>query len=215
MSVGTVESDVISYLVSPGLMGGPYWPTLRQAFRVVRRPSSVIIATDGLADPFDDVVPFGNGFELELFVETPSLPADVTSGSGVEAFKTSWAFALVENVARLVTEAGGIRHDLDDLGVISAELPGMADHPAMAEVPARFITEQGSIGVLIGVPAASVPATIEDAPAATVRIAPIVLLTAAELYHVATPGAEGRKRVLGHLLATTGHLCDLERPSAV
>jgi hypothetical protein len=153
---------------------------------------------------------------MELFVETPNLPAEITASQGVEAFKSSWTFALVENVARVVADAGGIRHDLDELGVISAELPGMMDHPAIAsQLPARFITDQGSIGVLIGVPAASVPALIEDAPNATVRIASIVLLTAAELDHVATARTEGRERILAHLLATTGHLCDLERPSAV
>lgn len=214
--VGALEPDVIRYLMSPGLMGGPYWPTLRQAFQVIRRPGAVIVSTDGLADPFDDTVPCGNGFEIELFVETPSLPPEMIGGHGVEAFQSNWTFALVENVARVVADAGGIRQDLDELGVISAELPGMINHPAIAQqLPARFITAHGSVGVLIGVPAASVPALIEDTPNATVRVASIVLLTAAELDHVTTAGAEGRQQILAHLLATTGHLCDLERPSAV
>jgi len=41
---------------NPALLGGPKWPALRQAFRVVRRKTgNVILASDGLSDPFDDI----------------------------------------------------------------------------------------------------------------------------------------------------------------
>ena len=54
--IGTLEPLVLSHLVNPALMGGPRWPAMRQAFRVVRRPNgNVIIASDGLSDPFDDI----------------------------------------------------------------------------------------------------------------------------------------------------------------
>lgn len=215
-SVGEVEPDFISYLISPGLMGGPHWPTTRQAFRVIRRTTSVIVASDGLADPFDGTDPYGNGFETELFIETASLPAETMTEPGVEAFKTSWPFVLVENVARVVADAGGIRHDLDELGVISAELPGMALHPVIAEqIPQRFIAENETLGVLIGVPATTVPALMLDMPNATVRVPPIVLMTAAELGHVRAGGANARRQLLAHLAAHDSHICSLERPSAV
>ena len=42
--------------VNPALLGGPKWPALRQAFRVVKRSNgNVIMASDGLSDPFDDM----------------------------------------------------------------------------------------------------------------------------------------------------------------
>ena len=54
--LGTVDPDVLGHIINPAFMGGPRWPALRQAFRVVRRPNgNVIIASDGLSDPFDDV----------------------------------------------------------------------------------------------------------------------------------------------------------------
>ena len=54
--LGSLEPLVLSHLVSPTLSGGPKWPALRQAFRLVRRPNgNVILASDGLSDPFDDI----------------------------------------------------------------------------------------------------------------------------------------------------------------
>ena len=52
--VGMVERDLLGHLISPGLLGGPAWPTTRQAYRVVRRSSgAILIATDGMSDPFE------------------------------------------------------------------------------------------------------------------------------------------------------------------
>ncbi len=73
-AVGTVERDVLAYLISPTFSGGPYWPSTRQAYRVVRRGDAIILATEGLSDPFDDTEGMGNGFEMELFVETADIP---------------------------------------------------------------------------------------------------------------------------------------------
>ena len=54
--LGTSEPLVLNDTVNPALMGGPKWPALRQAFRVVRRRTGgVILASDGLSDPFDDI----------------------------------------------------------------------------------------------------------------------------------------------------------------
>ena len=55
--LGTVEPLVLNDSANPALLGGPKWPALRQAFRVVRprTGANVILASDGLSDPFDDV----------------------------------------------------------------------------------------------------------------------------------------------------------------
>ena len=35
-SLGEVDSDVIGHMINPAFMGGPQWPSLRQAFSVIR-----------------------------------------------------------------------------------------------------------------------------------------------------------------------------------
>lgn len=61
--LGSLEPLVLSHLVSPTLSGGPKWPALRQAFRLVRRPNgNVILASDGLSDPFDDITLGGHHY---------------------------------------------------------------------------------------------------------------------------------------------------------
>jgi hypothetical protein len=53
-SLGVVNPDVLAPLINPSFMGGPMWPDLRQAWRVVRRGSNTIVLSDGLSDPFSD-----------------------------------------------------------------------------------------------------------------------------------------------------------------
>ncbi len=69
--VGKVDSDVVSHLINPAFMGGPQWPSQRQAFVTVRKGTSTIIASDGLSDPFadpdDDEAASYNGHGLELY----------------------------------------------------------------------------------------------------------------------------------------------------
>ena len=56
-SLGSLEPFALGQ--SPGsssLMAGPKWPAVRQSFRVVHRPNgNVMIVSDGLSDPFDDI----------------------------------------------------------------------------------------------------------------------------------------------------------------
>lgn len=42
-SWGTVEPDVIAPIINPAFMGGPAWPSLRQAFSVIHRDNSKIV----------------------------------------------------------------------------------------------------------------------------------------------------------------------------
>lgn len=56
-SLGSLEPFALGQ--SPGsssLMTGPKWPAVRQSFRVIHRPGgNVMICSDGLSDPFDDI----------------------------------------------------------------------------------------------------------------------------------------------------------------
>ena len=55
-SLGSLDPNVLSQLQSSALMGAPKWPAVRQAFRLVKRANgNILIASDGLSDPFDDI----------------------------------------------------------------------------------------------------------------------------------------------------------------
>ena len=215
-SIGRLEEDGIGYLIAPGLIGGPPWPTLRQAYRVIRTPTSIVLATEGLADPFEDNEPAINGFGMELFIETRDIPADLSGTVGdISAMKNSWAFALLENVGRMVADAGGLAPQLERHGSLSVELPGLGEHESLAQqVPSRFITDDKTVGVILGAPLPTYPTLIEDTPLSPVRLIPVVLLTAAELERLRAGSAETRHELVARLGASqTGHFSDLGRES--
>lgn len=54
--LGSLEPFALSQNASSGPLAGPKWPALRQNFRVIHRPNgNVMIVSDGLSDPFDDI----------------------------------------------------------------------------------------------------------------------------------------------------------------
>lgn len=217
-TVGTSERDVITYLISPGLSGGPFWPSTRQAYRVVRRENTIVLATEGLSDPFDDTEGMGNGFEMELFVETADIPDHARGPVGeVDPFKNSWAFELIENVAKTVADAGGITHQLEQYGVLSLELPGVSQSRCIGEqLPELFVTEDDCAGILLGGPAPDFPVLLEDMPLSPVTLVPVVLITASELEYVRAGGRAAREDLVSRLAhAGVGHKSSLRRASVV
>ncbi|UZE84899.1 suppressor of fused domain protein [Pseudomonas viciae] len=217
-SVGMVERDVLSYLISPSFSGGPYWPSTRQAYRVVRRGATIILATEGLSDPFDDAEGMGNGFEMELFMETADIPEHAYGPVGeVDPFKRSWAFELVEHVAKTVAEAGGITHQLEQHGALSLELPGVSQSHHMGDqLPKHFVTDDDAAGVLLGAPEPDFSTRLDDMPLSPVRLVPVVLITATELEYVRSGGREARDDLVSRLkVAGVGHMSSLQRASVV
>lgn len=217
-NVGTVESDVLSHLISPTFTGGPHWPTTRQAYRIIRREGSIIIATDGLSDPFQDVCGGGNGFESELFIETPDIDPDHAGEPGdITGISKSWAFELIQNVAGTIAGAGGINDRLDRFTVLSIEIPGVSQsHSVATQMPKRFITQDDCIGIMIGAPKPDFPSEIADMPLSPVRIVPVTIMTAAELEHVRTSGPEARITLAAKLLEHgAGHIASFTRPDVL
>lgn len=213
-TVGAVEPYVIAFLINPQFMGEPAWPGIRQAYRVIRKPRSIILASDGLSDPFDDADGMGNGFEMELFIETPDIPAEFTGAEGnVAAFGGSWAFVILKHVCAQIADAGGIRQTLDKLLVLSMEFPGVRSESALvAQLPPQFISDDDCIGILIGAPVPGFPALIADMPLSPVAMVPIVLITATELDEIRRDGAAGRAAVVARRIeAGTGHVTHLRR----
>lgn len=217
-AVGTVEQDVLAYFISPSLSGGPYWPSTRQAYRVVRRGDSIILATEGLSDPFDDAEGMGNGFEMELFIETADIPVHARGPVGeVNPFQRSWAFELLEHVAKTVADAGGITHQLEQYGALSLECPGVSQsHHMKDQLPQHFITADDSTGVLLGAPEADFPTRLDDMPLSPVSLVPVVLITASELEYVRAGGRAAREDLVIRLKAAgVRHMSSLQRASVV
>lgn len=215
-TIGRPGPDLIAAFVNPAFGGGPLWPGLRRAFRVVRRGDTTILATDGLSDPFLGEPPEVNGLGLELFVETADIPPScLGTEEDVAPLAKSWAFALLAHVGDLVAGEGeGFAETLDRYGVISTEIPGAEEQPALKQLPPGFVTEDGAIGVLIGAPAPDFPAVIRDMPLTAVRIVPVVLLRADELEAIRDGGAEARRAIAERLgAAAGGHRSSLGRPS--
>lgn len=217
-SIGSVEPDVLGYLMSPSFSGGPHWPSTRQAYRVVRRGDAIILATEGLSDPFDDEEGQGNGFEMELFLETTDIPEHARGKPGeVDPLKYSWAFELIEHVAGTVANAGGIVQQIEQYGVLSMELPGVSQSRHIGEqIPAAFVSEDDAAGVLLGGPAPDFTTRLDDMPLSAVTLIPVVLITAAELDYVRTGGRAAREDLVQRLQAAgIGHRSNLQRASVV
>ncbi|SFJ79864.1 suppressor of fused domain protein [Thermoflavimicrobium dichotomicum] len=203
-NLGKVDPYVLTHIINPAFMGGPKWPALRQAFIKVEASHSVILASDGLSDPFDDTQEANLGFGLEFFVESedPGLRTSIAN------LQQSWQFQLLYQMAQNAASHGGVKELLEQYGVLSMELYGI-------DVPEEFINEKGSVGILIGVDAPNVPQMIST-PFGEIRLVSVKLLTAAELNFILEHGAEGRKRLVELFqVQGTHHRSSLKRKSVV
>ncbi len=187
---GDVDDDVITHLINPALMGGPRWPAMRQAYRVARGPRGLLIASDGLADPFDeDHGPQDkSGCELELYAHTAD-PIEKASGS--------WLFDMVWQMSNFAANHGGIRALLDELGTLSTELYDVKIPEAAHE---QWVNDAGRVGVLLGLDDDAVPATV-NGPLSEIRLVNIKLLTVAEVQLAADEGDAGRAKLVELLRA--------------
>jgi hypothetical protein len=217
-TIGVSESDVLGYAFSPSFMGGPDWPSTRQAYRVVRRDDSIILATEGMSDPFDNVEGLGNGFEMELFIETSDIPEHARGAVGdVDPLTRSWAFELLKHLAREVAYAGGLTERLAKYGSLSFEIPGFSKSDYMCDqLPEQFVTEDDMTGMLLGAPEADFPTLIEDMPLSPVKLVSVMLITAAELEYIRAGGQSARDDLIARLKsAGFGPASSLTRASVV
>lgn len=200
--IGEVEPDVLTHVLNPSLMGGPRWPSMRQAYRTIHAPGREIMASDGLSDPYDDMdtnadnAPY-NGFGMELYVAS-----EEQAGAG------SWQFQLLYQAAALVAERGNLVSFLEEYTYLSTEFYDV-------DVPEEWRNEEGRVGAMLGLPdsliAASVKLSLED-----VRMVNVKLLTVAELKYVVENGEAARMK-LAELLIAQGNATNssLNRPSVI
>jgi hypothetical protein len=200
-SIGEVEADVLSYLVNPMFQGGPPWPNTRQAYRIVRTTDSLIVASDGLSDPFPTAISQSDrfGFGMEAFIEVKGL-----QHLTVDEIRGHWLFAAIENMAMNVASAGGFVPMLDQHGILSIELPTDAG-------PDGWVKPDGMLGALIDLPTGRAN-TVADTPIRPVRIVPITILYPVEIDDCAS-GASARQAMAADLAAqASAHVTDPTRP---
>jgi hypothetical protein len=209
---GAVDPIVLSHLINPTFMGGPRWPGMRQAYRIVRRGPAVLIASDGLADPYDEGEgpEDRNGVGLELFAITDDPIARPGVADPVAALGATWLHDLVFQTAHLAADHGGLGDLLDELGAITTEL---YDVKIPEDAAARFINPEGRATVLLTLAAPPLPARLAG-PLSPIRLVHIQLLTNDELAFVMAGGEDARRQLVERL-ATQGvaPLSRLDRPS--
>ena len=203
-SLGTVDGDVLAPLVNPSFMGGPRWPSLRQAWRVIRRPSSIIIASDGLSDPFedDDDIFEPLGYLVEVCVEAP---LDSIDGDNIAQ---SWLFDLIYQLSQNVADHGSIDLLVQRHGSVSMALD-------LQSPPDGLEDGNEQVGVLIDASAPTIPASFAT-PYGDVMMLTATVLQPAELAHIgeAEDRAAARAALAQALAASpTGRMSVAGRPA--
>jgi len=198
-TLGTVDTDVLAPLVNPAFMGGPRWPSLRQAWRVIRTPDSIIIASDGLSDPFedDDDIFEPLGHLLEVCVE---LPVSKLHGTEISA---SWLFDLIYQVSQNVADHGSIDLLVQRHGSVSLALD-------LQQPPAGLENEYEQVGVVLTQGAGHLPAQF-DTPYGPVMLLVATVLQPVELDAIseAEDKAQARAALVAKLAASPTGLMSL------
>jgi hypothetical protein len=206
-TVGDLHKDVITHLLNPAFMGGPVWPSVRQAFVVVETPSGTILASDGLSDPYSDFDENQdnqgyNGVGCEFYIES-----NEKLGS-FDQIKSSWQFSVVYQAAQLAAGNPNIASIIEENTYVSTEL-------YHCTVPDSFLNEHGRVGVLLGLDSKQIPAQLKLS-LETICLVNVMLLTKEELNYINANGSEGRLVIAKRLkeLSTAGKSF-LERESVV
>ena len=205
-TLGTLDADVLAPLVNPAFMGGPRWPSLRQAWRVIRRADTIVIASDGLSDPFedDDDVFVPRGHLLEVCIEAPLSAFD---GDPVQA---SWLFDVIYQVSQNVADHGSIDLLVQRHGSVSMVLD-------VQDAPKHLEDGDGQVGALLAQGAAGIPASF-DTPYGPVLLLTVTVLQPAEMTHIgaAAGKAQSRRDLAAALAASpTGHWSVASRPAVI
>ncbi|MDZ5633633.1 hypothetical protein [Janthinobacterium sp. GMG1] len=205
-TLGAMDADVLAPLVNPAFMGGPRWPSLRQAWRVIRRSDSILIASDGLSDPFedDDDVFVPRGHLLEVCIEAP-----LSAFDGKEVAH-SWLFDLIYQVSQNVADHGSIDLLVQRHGSVSMVLD-------LQDAPKGLEDENEQVGVLLAQGASTIPPSFAT-PYGEVMLLTLTVLQPAELAYIseAEDKAQSRRDLVAALAASpTAHLSVARRPAVI
>ncbi len=209
-AIGISDIDFLGYPVSPQVLGMPAWPTQTQRFRVIRTQNSMIIASEGLSDPFGafdtraQAAGQGNGFGVEVFLEICG-----AQEMSADDIRKTWAFKAVEHVARIFAFGETLGALVQNNDVLSVDLPSTCV-PAGWIVPG--VAEPAGALLNIGLPKGR--STFANMPLGTVRAVPLTPIYPEELESCLIEGASERRALANDLLTTgIGHRMRTSRTS--
>lgn len=206
-TLGTLEPDSLLPSRLFSLSGGPRWPATREAWRMIRRPLSTLMCTDGLSDPLEED-PERQGFRVEVLGEAPGRIASLTDSM------SHWLYWLVSAAGQAIAGydnnngAGAFHALIERYGHLSTvvKIPGL---------PEDFVDDQGNAGVLIGMPSEVLPAGFEIA-GKPVRLLAVKLLHRRELAYIdeSDETMTARRNEIVALFKGQ-HVSRIDRPSVV
>ncbi len=205
-SIGELFSDVVGNLINPSFMGGPRWPSLRQAHIGIKMNEGTIIATDGLSDPYDDYdttaknQPY-NGIGIELYGITEN------KYENIQEIINSWELKIILQVSSMAASNPNISYILKDYTYISSSVNGSG-------LPEQFLDENEGVGVLLGLKTQEVSDTIKLS-IEEVSLISIALLTRKELNYILENGAAGRTEIAEKLMKSGHYKISTNRESII
>ncbi|SEC25700.1 Suppressor of fused protein (SUFU) [Tenacibaculum sp. MAR_2009_124] len=205
-TTGELFSDVVGNMINPSFMGGPRWPSLRQAHIGVQLENGTIIASDGLTDPYDDydTNPENqnyNGVGIELYTITDS------KYKNIQEIIDSWEFKVLSQVSRMAASNPNISYTLNDYTYISSVVNGI-------DLPSQFLNEAGEVGVLLGLKTNEVSSKIQLS-IEEVSLVNVSILTKKELDFIMENGAKGRIEIAEKLMKQGYYKLSTNRKSVV
>ncbi len=193
-TLGRLDEEAIIPIVVGGARPPP-----RPVWRLIHRPGGrTLRVTDRHSDIIVDRAEPSVGFGLELALETDEPLQDA---------EKSWPLLLLERVAEEVAEHERVREKVKT-GLMSMEVSGKG-------MPQRLVTQEGRVGVLLGMEPSALPRGFRM-PAGEVRLITVKALLPAELAYLLEHGKQGRDELLrrfdqeGH-----GHLSRVGRSPPV
>jgi len=164
---------------------------------VSHRADPLIVASDGLSDPWPDLR--GNGLRMEAFIEVKGMQ-DLT----FDEIKGHWIFAAIESFSQNAAASGQFVDLVEEMGVLSIELPTDVG-------PDGWLKPNGRFGALMNVPVEGRALTV-DMPLEPIRLIPITMLYPNEI-DVCAEGGEARRAMAADLQShASGHITDISRP---
>jgi hypothetical protein len=201
--VGRLEQDTPSGFIRP-----TGWPGYAGRYLAVRRRNTTILLSDGMSNPFEfprNNALSLNGYGYEFFIETADIPKQFLGDDGDVALLTrSWAYAVLNAVCSTVASRGGISDDFKKFGLLSFDIPGVREDPRGDQIPGRFITADGSLGVLLGAPRPDFKTEIPDMPISPVLVIPVVLVNAEQTLRLRSNSTKIRRKIASELQSRGG-----------
>ncbi len=204
--IGEPFTDVIGNMINPSFMGGPRWPSLRQAHIGIKIDNGTIISTDGLSDPYDDYDNNAdnqnyNGIGIEIYSISEN------KFKSIQEIIESWEFKIIKQVSNLVASNPNISNTLNEYKFISTTING-------AGLPQKFINDDGGTGILLGIENNIVQKKLQLS-IENISLVNVTLLMKNELDYILENGADARNEIANKMKDKGYYKLQKERKSVI